>query len=886
MAGGGKKGGGTPMQRVAEYYMSIHYGWCAGPVDAIWDIWIGEKLAWTSSYGVRTLTNIYVNWLSLFGGINKEGGVLGNAYFLPGSAAQVMPQNLASRLGRSSATCPAFRGQAGLFFCEGGNFSGFLWGANNPYIKTVWARITRMPKGLSSATAAIGTNRGQDANPAHIIFECLTNPDWGMGASPDLINIPVFEAVATTLFNENFGLSMVWTKASKVEAFISEVLNHIQGTLFIDPQTGLYTLKLIRNDYDISVLPVFGPDNATLSNYQVKAWGETINEIVVTYTDPITELDNTYSLQNIANIALQGGQIVSDSRNYYGIHSATLAAQVAGRDLQSASSPLRSADMVVNRKGWSLTPGEPLILTWPEYQIDTLVMRVMNIDYGKPGDGVIKVSLLEDVFSAGVFIEPAPPTMWIDPGTPPAPFEFFRPFTLPAAVVANVSTQAGTMEDPEVMFGVLAAQSGSDTSGFQVNVQVTRVDGSLVYRNDGRLIPVGYSTLTAALAAEATSVTQLPLAINGRYPQQEGFVFFGNDTEDKMEIARLHSFDTIAGWTIDRGVFDTTPRAWPIGTPVWYVATNARFHDPNIFTAGEVVTYKLTPQTSKGILDITAAPVETITLTDRPHLPNRPGNVMVGGVGFAEYDATAVSSLNVTWANRNRLMEDTVVVQWGDGNVTPEVGQTTTITLMNAIDRSIVLTLDGLTGTSHTIPKTSFGGLVEGIVRVTAKRDGLESLQGHEITVLLRPYAFAGLYDAEHPYTGHAGKFVRVNAAGTGLIYIPGPTIQVGVYQVSSLASDQIITRYVTVEAWQLRANLAGCQVNVGNAAVGTPVINVNKNGVSVGTISITGVTPTFATTGGAPVSFAIGDILDLTGPAVADATLAKLAIVLIGPKV
>lgn len=881
MGKGGKKGGGgAQTTRVVEYYMSMHLGLCWGPVDAITEIIIGEKSAWTGE--ATALTQIFIQQRNLFGGLSKEGGVYGNAYYLPGSGAQVMPENLASRLGRSSATCPGFRGQTNLFFCESGNYKGFMWGANQPYLRPVWSRVRRMSKGLSALTARIGN----DTNPAHIIFECLTNSDWGMGSTSDLINVDNFEAVATTLYNEGFGLSMVWTKASKVEDFISEVLDHIQANLFIDPQTGLYTLKLIRDDFDVEDLPVFGPDNCDLSNYQVKGWGETVNEIVVTFTNANNEEEETISVQNIANIAVQGGQIVSDSRNYYGIRNGSLAATVAGRDLQSASAPLRSADMEVNRKGWFLTSGSPIILNWPEYGIESLVMRVGTVDYGKPGDGTIKVSLLEDIFKAGVFIEP-PSTEWVDPSEAPAPMEFRRMFSLPAAVVANVNPNAGAMEYPEAMVGVLAAQVGEDTSSYQLNVEALRADGTLFYRDDGRLVPVGYATLEGVLAAEATTISHLPAPVNGRLPQQDGFLFLGNDTDENMEICLLRSFASGPGWTIDRGIFDTVPRVWPIGTPAWYVPNNTRIHDSVLFAGGDELNFKLQPRTSQGLLPIDDAPVETYDVIARSDLPNRPGNVKVESVAFGEYDALAVADMDVTWANRNRLMEDVVVVRWADGNVVPEVGQTTTIKLLDADDLSVITTFDGLTGTLFTVDKTDFGpDVVQGIVKVTAKRDGLESLQGHEIQVKVRDHEFTDLEDVQPSYVGHALKFVQVNAAGTGLIFVAPPTVQIGVFLAAIMTDSQVILRYVAVEAWKLNGNLVGSKVNVGVAATAPTVVTIKKNGSSVGTISITGTTPTLATTAGADVSFAAGDILEITGPAVADSSLAGLSIVLLGPKV
>ena len=61
-------------------------------------------------------------------------------------------------------------------------------------------------------------------------------------------------------------------------------------------------------------------------------------------------------------------------------------------------------------------------LTWPEYQIQNLVMRVMNIDYGKIGTPSITVTLLEDIFSLeDASFTSAPSTGFTDPSRDPTP---------------------------------------------------------------------------------------------------------------------------------------------------------------------------------------------------------------------------------------------------------------------------------------------------------------------------------------------------------------------------------------------------------------------------------------------------------------------------------
>ncbi|HSH42873.1 MAG TPA: vWA domain-containing protein, partial [Arenicellales bacterium] len=96
-----------------------------------------------------------------------------------------------------------------------------------------------------------------DMNPAHIIRECLTSRDWGMGHPEADIEDTSFRAAADTLYDEGMGLSLLWDREQPLEEFVQVVLDHIDGHLFVEPTTGLWTLRLVRDDYDAETLLTF-----------------------------------------------------------------------------------------------------------------------------------------------------------------------------------------------------------------------------------------------------------------------------------------------------------------------------------------------------------------------------------------------------------------------------------------------------------------------------------------------------------------------------------------------------------------------------------------------------------------------------------------------------
>lgn len=612
---------------------------------------------------------------------------------------------------------------------------GFYWGANNPYLRTVWVKVRRAPKGLNPAIGLIETAEGVvDANPAHMIFECMTNRDWGMGASTGIFNIPSFELAAQQLFAEKFGLSMVWTRSSTIEAFVTEIIDHIHATLFVEPRTGLMTLKLLRDDFDIETLRVITPDTANLSNFQRKLWGETSNELVVTYTDPANEGEATIAAQDIANVAMQGG-VVSNGRNYYGIRHKDLAARVAERDLRAAAQPLATCDAELDRSAWDLAPGEVVILHWPEKGIDRLVVRVGVVNYGQVGQGTIKTNLYEDIFSmaAATYLSP-PDTEWVDPSTEPAPLTNVLVQTAPAFVTSNALAiaDASVIAYPEVISLILATPNTSDTLDFELIAEVTQTNGDVVWSSFGSRDFVGGAALSTDIPAEVQTTISTFASPTGASPLAGALIFIGDVAEDEHEIALVKEV-TETGWILSRGVLDTTPKAWASGTRVWTIPTDRVFVDTTLRSEAEEVDYRLLTRTSGGLLAFEDAPSDTVVLTARPHLPNRPADVKVNGVSFGSV-AAASSSIAVTWSNRNRLLETTQVLPWDAATVPVETGQTTTVYALDAAG-AVLTTHDGITGSSFSLPVASFGGEATGRVRVTSKRDGLESLQGHEIII-------------------------------------------------------------------------------------------------------------------------------------------------------
>lgn len=719
---------------VTEYRMSMHYGICHGPVDKLLQISVGDKPIWN---GEATSGDITIHSPELFGGGKKEGGVSGRMYILGGEPTQLLTSELATKLGGTPSTVPGFRGYLSVFFVGLlGSRPGFMWGANSPYIKPAAFKVRRSPKGFYPEKAMIG----DDANPMHIIYECLTNTVWGMGGSAAQIDQANFMEAADTLFAEGMGLSLMWSGQSTIESFVQEILDHIEATFFTNPRTGLFNIKLIRPDFDVETLFHITDDNAIIGKFQRKGWGETINEINATWTNPINEEEENVTVHDLGNIAAQG-DIVPSSRNYYGVRNANLALRMAQRDLTAAAFPLASCEVQIDRSAWAQVPGNAVKLSSLEHGLSELVMRVGGLNYGRKGNPKITVTLIEDVFALpdNPYVE-APPSQWQDPAVEPQPLAYsrFTDVTYYAAARAFGDEAAENVAYPQSYVGVLGAQAVPGTMSFVTLAEGTDVTGVVDFRSVGEFPPAGRGTLAFSMGPQVTSILPAFSTIFGNIGLEVGaFVMLGSGGDNTSELCLIES---VSGGeaTIRRGILDTIPRAWPAGTVAWLFRPVSLVYDQTARAAGQTASYKLLPRTTLGLLSPLVAPVQTYTVTDRLHRPFRPANVKVNGILFgADFIDYAADGLVITWSNRNRIAETSQIAAWSDAGVTPEAGQTTRVTIYNE-DNSILEQVDNIAGSSFTatFPAASItGSLIRYVVE--SKRGGLWSLQSITKTILV-----------------------------------------------------------------------------------------------------------------------------------------------------
>jgi hypothetical protein len=775
----------TPYQ---EYYISFDMAVCHGPIDHLVQLYFEEKpVLPTDNSGIAGPSIWQIDEPDLFGGNEREGGIVGTAAWRIGDATQVLPPELARKMQVSASFAPGYRGIAclALYGDDNSDREGAVVADNNPRVPSVWMRLRRYSATLGNNTNVILApvlEAYLDSNPANIIHEVLTNPFWGAGASADEFDVPKWLAAAQTLYDEKLGLSVVWTRQGTVEDFVQEVLDHINGMVFFDPYAGKAVLKLVRDDYDRDSLPLFGPDNCELTSYKDSLWGETANEVVVTWTDPLGELSgdgaSTITYQEPGNIAMQG-DVVSVNRNYYMVQNAELAARLCMRELQTESAPLRSVNLEVMRSAWfnldgsPILPGDVVKFKWEPYNIEQLFLRVLNIDWGTVDQSTIQVELIEDIFSFQLaeFALPGGPE-WEDPGQDPDSSDYLAiPAKFFAAPISLIQQDFGAdaapylADDsyyPQILIGVCVTPlPGSyddkgaliagqpDLQSFEMWTPGTDLTGAAGWDDLGEKQLTGKGQLKVRLVQEVISTLFFENKMGGDGPQVGRYAIIGDGSEYTDEWILFEEKVASNTWRVRRGVLDTVPHIWEVGTSLYFISESFDAYDTGTSLAFHDEQYKLQPRTSKGFRTFEGVVPVTTNRPDRPYLPYRPANVLMAGKMFGLIDEsqlfdreTSADDTNeprehwvfhITWSRRNRKLEDSVVYRWDDADLLPEDGQTTSILVYGGPDATgpLVDRIDGITGTDYDFSIIEHTATLTNLsLKFISQRDGYDSLQG------------------------------------------------------------------------------------------------------------------------------------------------------------
>ncbi|MDR1424313.1 MAG: phage tail protein [Azoarcus sp.] len=639
-----------------RYYMTLFMGLCRGPVNKLLKIVAAGKTVWS---GARSTTGQWsINQPNLFGGEKKEGGISGACFLSMGDQATT-PGMFTAYLGGSGTdqfyaggglaaeslvlvqpggsytppdpvakNIPAFRDVVTVLYHG-------LISAMTPYVKPWEFQVERTTAGWDRAvwypeTATIDLGSFNAANPAHIIYEALTNRDWGGGVDPSLIDDAAFRAFADICYSEGFGLCLRWNRSGTVGNLVETIVDHIGAVYFLSPRTGLHAVVALRGNYDAATLPLYDENSGLLGvveDENTSLMGGT-NEVIVKWTSPVDGEPRESRERNLGMISASG-QIVSDVLEFPAIPSASLAARVAARELVARGGGIKKVTVRLDRRGYVIQPGDVFRISSTRRGIENMVLRAIKIDDGTLSDAAITVTCIIDVFGLPqTTYADIPKSDWVPPDMSAHPVAMRKVYE-PTWRDIVLNTDAANLElvDPgSARVGVLAAKPSSAAMSF---VPATRIGGgSWVIGGN----PADFASCWLAIS-NAIAIGSAPVTLNLRaFSGSTANLVVGAGIMIDDEVLRVTAVDLgNAQLTAARGCVDTVPAAH-LSTSVAWLIDDVNLLDE--LSSGVTVAVRLLTQTNSDVLALEDALIDTLTLTARQGRPYPPGNFKINGNAY------------------------------------------------------------------------------------------------------------------------------------------------------------------------------------------------------------------------------------------------------------
>lgn len=563
-----------------RYYVGMQFAICRGTVDHLHGVKINDKsLVVSSSIDLA----IAFSRPLLFGGEDHgQGGMQGVLHFYKGSPTQ----SINSYLSGFQSPTPAYRG-----ICYAA-YNG--WVGNTTAIPPWTFEVSRIPDGLSMATTDPGAEAPNtwDANPINVLYEILTDTDWGLSISPSEVDVPNFRAAASVLAAEGNGFSMILDSELQITDLIDEIQRQIDGSLYFNRATGQWQVALARADYDPGDLDVYDESVISeLSEFTRQTWEETSNQVRVAYTDRTDNYKSSYGLaQDSANISIQGFSVNSDL-NFPGVKNRDLANAIAWRELRALAYPLSKVSFTINRNAFNRVPGSLFKLSWTRLGITEIVYRVGSISYGKPGSSEIVVFAVQDIFATEVgTFSPPQGTGWTVPEDGAVAVTTSNALALEAPRQMVVQDTYAPTQEPRIWMGARWPGGGTVALRAYLRAGASRPISEAYAEDAGISQFILSGTLDSALADYSGSATRpatyniditeeddlSPLAVDGDVTGVQSLTTIAYIDGEYIGYEALTDL-TGGSWRLSRiyrGLFHTAPKEHDAGTRVWFLRGN------------------------------------------------------------------------------------------------------------------------------------------------------------------------------------------------------------------------------------------------------------------------------------------------------------------------
>jgi hypothetical protein len=617
-----------------NYFLGLQFALCRGTIDAVKKIYVGEKKIFD---GTASSGFIDIDKPKFYGGEDANGGLVGRLRVHNGAIGNSPNPYLQSKI---TSDIPAYRGTSNIVW-QGGNIG------MSTQIQPWSFELKRIPNVLAVAAGDELIN-GADANPMCVLYEILTDVDWGLGFTASDIDLVSLRAVAAVLKTEGNGFSMVLDSPTECGELIHEIERQVDGVLYLDRTTGKFNFKLVRNDYVLGSTTILDESNILkVDDFTRGSWQETTNNVRVQFVNRSKNYKTTYAMaQDAANIGLQGNTVVTSDERYPGVMVKGTANQIAFRSLRLIAYPLAKARFTVNRSLHALIPGDVIRWTNASLGLNELPMRITRVDLGKLDEGEIQLDAVQDVFSFetdGLMGDPDD-SSWSDPLLTVIPINIVDAnrliFEAPHAFCVRAEEHPGLLNriwvgtrypgDQSTAIQIWSNEAAAgyakagDTFGFlmrgklSANLGVGSTQGTV----DLTIVPDLDSQEDMLAALTDATPEDIGRLLKNIVKIDDEFIGFQTVTASGGNIV-LHD--------IYRGLMDTIQEAHAINANVWFMSLAGNITEAN-YQGDSSVDVKPLSDGPYGTYALASATATTIVMSDRAKRPNPPAMVSLNNV--------------------------------------------------------------------------------------------------------------------------------------------------------------------------------------------------------------------------------------------------------------
>jgi hypothetical protein len=642
-----------------KYYLGLDMGLALGPGVVLREVYIDETLAWSGDTTGGTETVINISASDLFGGYKNGGGWGSTGKFYSGSFTQNVNTYVEGQVG--SGNVPAYNGMAHMVF-------------EHAYIGES-ASLRKMAFVLECYTNSLGLpdngtiNSGVDMNPAEAIYQIMVDTWRGLGIAVSDIDLVALQTVGQVLWEEQNGVSILVTSESDGARLISEILRQIDGIMYQDPDSGKVTISLIRDDYDIDLIPEFDEnDIAVVRSFTRTSWDEVQSQVKVSFPQRDSESEAVAISQDMAVVATLG-KLRTTTLSFPFCYDPDTANEIASRERAQRSVPLFRATIEVNRNANTLRPGSPFKFSWADYGIVDLVMRVQRFDLGELTKGKIVIEALQDKFALSDVVFSSPQSSgWVPVTLTPSDIITYRLVQMPRFFTNKLENPITS--ERVGLLPVAAKPSGVSTT-YSVNVQLpgeALADTSddpkdVIYEGSG-LLSIAYPRSNGFVSGKDTTVGISLTSVVGSFNTVTASDVINGYENIILVNNEFMAFETAVdggsgNWTLTnvyRGLFGSPIEDHSIGARVYSVPTGA-FNSGaiNIFPDGQTYNHRFLD----GAGGVKQSPDEVTPVayvgasTYHNNKPLRPRNLKLDGIRQYDHMIDTVASRTLSWSRSN-----------------------------------------------------------------------------------------------------------------------------------------------------------------------------------------------------------------------------------------